>query len=223
MPPFATDSDEVHALIAYARDSGVPFVVTCTTNHSQHTTSGNISRHVQAGTHGQGLAVDFAGPSGGHDTKELESIWAVFHGASARLYELIFAGHQCIKNGKPYTYPPSVMQGHHNHVHVSVNKGVMLRWDHIPTTREASHMLNKPACKVLPTPTEQGYYIVAEDGGVFSFGDALDGNQFSVAGSPHNAKIVDACLTKSGQGMWLLAADGGIDARGDATFHGSAA
>lgn len=219
------ESREVTALRKYLADSGVRHVVTCTTQHSQHTVSGNVSRHVQPGTAGTGLALDAAPPSGGRDNSGLLDINMVLAREATHLYELIYAGpnNQCFKASRPYTYPPSVLQGHHDHVHVSVDRGVFLQWHGIPTKHEASHMLNKPACRVLPTPTEQGYYIVAEDGGVFSFGDAHDGNQFSVAGSPHNAKIVDAVLTKSGNGMWLLAADGGIDARGDAQFHGSAA
>lgn len=86
---------------------------------------------------------------------------------------------------------------------------------------EARIMLNKPACALLPSPSGNGYTIVAEDGGVFAFGDAVFVG--SMGDKMLNAKIVDAAATPSGHGYWLLAADGGIFTFGDAAFLGSAA
>ena len=34
-------------------------------------------------------------------------------------------------------------------------------------------MLNQPVVGMAPTPSGEGYWLVAADGGVFSFGDAL--------------------------------------------------
>jgi hypothetical protein len=87
--------------------------------------------------------------------------------------------------------------------------------------KEAVVALNKPACSIVPTPSGAGYLIVAEDGGVFAFGDA----QFhgSLGDKRLNAPIVDAALTPTGGGYWLLGADGGVFTFGDATFEGSAA
>ena len=89
------------------------------------------------------------------------------------------------------------------------------------TPQEAIVALNKPACAILPTPSGNGYRIIAEDGGVFCFGDAtFHGSTGDIA---LNAPIVDAAQTPSGEGYWLLAGDGGVFTFGDAKFHGSAA
>ncbi len=68
-------------------------------------------------------------------------------------------------------------------------------------------------------PPVQGYWTVAGDGGVFSYGTA----QFhgSTGGMHLNAPIVGMAATPSGNGYWLVARDGGIFSFGDAGFHGS--
>ena len=63
-----------------------------------------------------------------------------------------------------------------------------------------------------------GYWEVAADGGIFSFGDAAFHG--SMGGTPLNAPIVGMAATPSG-GYWEVAADGGIFSFGDAAFHGS--
>jgi hypothetical protein len=64
-----------------------------------------------------------------------------------------------------------------------------------------------------------GYWMVASDGGIFSFGDA------KFFGSTGNIKlnqpIVGMAPTPSGNGYWFVAADGGIFSYGDAKFFGS--
>jgi hypothetical protein len=69
------------------------------------------------------------------------------------------------------------------------------------------------------TPTGQGYWLVAADGGVFTFGDAR------FAGSAGSlelaAPVVDLAPTPTGSGYWLAAADGGVFTYGDAAFAGS--
>jgi hypothetical protein len=88
--------------------------------------------------------------------------------------------------------------------------------------QEALVALNKPACAIERTPSGNGYWIFAEDGGVFSFGDA---QFYGSAGSlPLNKPIVGATVAPNGDGYWLVAADGGVFAFGPgAPFHGSAA
>ena len=63
------------------------------------------------------------------------------------------------------------------------------------------------------------YWLVASDGGIFTFGLA----QFhgSMGGAPLNAPIVGMAPTPDGGGYWLVASDGGVFAFGDAAFHGS--
>ena len=64
-----------------------------------------------------------------------------------------------------------------------------------------------------------GYWEVAADGGIFSFGDAAFHG--SMGGMPLNAPIVGMAATADGGGYWEVAADGGIFSFGDAAFHGS--
>ena len=64
-----------------------------------------------------------------------------------------------------------------------------------------------------------GYWEVAADGGIFSFGDAVFHG--SMGGKPLNAPIVGMAATAGGGGYWEVAADGGIFSFGDAAFHGS--
>ncbi len=64
-----------------------------------------------------------------------------------------------------------------------------------------------------------GYWLVASDGGIFSFGDAAFHGS---TGAMHlNAPIVGMAATPDGGGYWLVASDGGIFSFGDAAFHGS--
>ena len=72
---------------------------------------------------------------------------------------------------------------------------------------------------IAPTPSGEGYGLVAADGGVFSFGDA--GFHGSTGGQVLNAPVVGIAPTPSGEGYWLVAADGGVFSFGDAGFHGS--
>jgi hypothetical protein len=69
------------------------------------------------------------------------------------------------------------------------------------------------------TANGDGYWLVASDGGVFSFGDA--GFQGSTGGLPLNAPVVGIAATPDGGGYWLTASDGGIFNYGDAGFFGS--
>jgi Lamin Tail Domain len=72
---------------------------------------------------------------------------------------------------------------------------------------------------IAHTPSGMGYWLVASDGGVFAFGDALLFG--SMEGLPLNQPVVGMAATPSGQGYWLVAADGGVFTFGDAGFFGS--
>ena len=64
-----------------------------------------------------------------------------------------------------------------------------------------------------------GYWMVATDGGIFSYGDAaFHGSTGSIR---LNQPIVGMAPTPSGSGYWMVASDGGIFAFGDAAFFGS--
>jgi secreted PhoX family phosphatase len=95
----------------------------------------------------------------------------------------------------------------------------------VPGQLQPGQTLNKPivggAATPVTSPTTggKGYWEVASDGGIFSFGDA----QFfgSTGALTLNKPIVDMAATPDGKGYWLVASDGGIFAFGDAGFYGS--
>jgi len=69
------------------------------------------------------------------------------------------------------------------------------------------------------TPSGRGYWLVASDGGIFTFGDA--GFYGSTGSYVLNRPVVGMAATPSGRGYWLVASDGGIFTFGDAGFYGS--
>jgi hypothetical protein len=68
--------------------------------------------------------------------------------------------------------------------------------------------------------TTGGYWLVASDGGVFSFDAAFHGSLGSI---PLVAPVTGMTTTSDGEGYWMIAGDGGVFAFGDAPFLGSAA
>ncbi len=85
----------------------------------------------------------------------------------------------------------------------------------------AGTTLNRPIVGMAATADRAGYWLVASDGGIFSFGDA----QFygSTGAITLNKPIVGIAPSPDGGGYWLAASDGGIFSFGDATYYGSAA
>ncbi|MHB8288817.1 MAG: hypothetical protein ACYDEY_06200, partial [Acidimicrobiales bacterium] len=70
-----------------------------------------------------------------------------------------------------------------------------------------------------PSPDGKGYWFVASDGGIFSYGDA---KFYGSMGAKHlNAPIVGMASSPDGKGYWFVASDGGIFSYGDAKFYGS--
>ena len=79
--------------------------------------------------------------------------------------------------------------------------------------------LAQPIVGMTATTDGNGYWLVASDGGIFSYGDATF---YGSSGSIHlNKPIVGMAATSDGRGYWLVASDGGIFSYGDATFYGS--
>jgi len=64
-----------------------------------------------------------------------------------------------------------------------------------------------------------GYWLVADDGGIFSFGNARFYG--SMGGKPLNAPVVGIAAGPADAGYWEVAADGGIFSFGNARFYGS--
>ena len=77
--------------------------------------------------------------------------------------------------------------------------------------------LNQPIVGMRPDPAGAGYWLVATDGGVFSFGDA---KFFGSTGNIRlNQPITAMATTPGGRGYWMTATDGGVFSFGDATFR----
>ena len=77
--------------------------------------------------------------------------------------------------------------------------------------------LNQPVVGIAATPTGKGYWLVASDGGVFSFGDAHF--RGSMGGVPLAQPVVGIAATASGSGYYMVATDGGVFTFGNARFH----
>jgi hypothetical protein len=76
-----------------------------------------------------------------------------------------------------------------------------------------------PIVGMEATPSGNGYWLVAADGGIFGFGDASFLG--STGGMRLNRPVVDMTATPSGDGYWLVADDGGIFSFGNAKYYGS--
>jgi len=86
-------------------------------------------------------------------------------------------------------------------------------------TVSAVTILNQPMVGMASTHDGGGYWLVAADGGVFSYGDAVFYG--SMGGQTLNKPIVGMSVTPDGAGYWLVASDGGVFSFGDAAFYGS--
>jgi hypothetical protein len=89
----------------------------------------------------------------------------------------------------------------------------------VPAGLAAARSPDHPVVGMAGTPDGKGYWEVASDGGVFSFGHAAFAGS---AGSQHlNAPVVGMARTPDGKGYWEVASDGGIFSFGDAGYFGS--
>ena len=86
--------------------------------------------------------------------------------------------------------------------------------DAAPGEPTSSHLV----VALATDPATGGYWVVASDGGVFSF----DAPFYGSAGALSLARpIVGAASAPDGGGYWLVASDGGVFSYGDAHFFGS--
>ncbi|HEX3794367.1 MAG TPA: hypothetical protein VHV57_07695 [Acidimicrobiales bacterium] len=89
-----------------------------------------------------------------------------------------------------------------------------------PVDSPNPHRLIAPIVGIVPTVDGGGYFLVASDGGIFAFGDAVfEGSCYSIGGcaSGVNSVVPDA----SGKGYWLVTNLGTVYAFGDAVNYGS--
>lgn len=147
-------------------------------------TSTTNGAHAKTSYHYTGRAVDLAARSGpGRNSIELleinESIIRIIPLSMIR--ELIYSGpgNVCVRNGSivsgEVAYGTAVMSRHADHVHLAVVDSFVYTGPEVPPmavddpNRQNS---NAPIVGMAATPTGEGYWLVAADGGVFAFGDA---------------------------------------------------
>jgi hypothetical protein len=68
-------------------------------------------------------------------------------------------------------------------------------------------------------PTGNGYWLVAADGGVFTYGDAPFYG--SMGGTALKRPVTGMASALSGGGYYLVASDGGVFTFGSAAYRGS--
>ncbi len=77
--------------------------------------------------------------------------------------------------------------------------------------------LNAPVQSLVPTQTNQGYWLVASDGGIFAFGDAVF--RGSMGATRLNRPVTG--MVRFGDGYLMVGEDGGIFAFSNLPFLGS--
>jgi hypothetical protein len=78
---------------------------------------------------------------------------------------------------------------------------------------------------IAATPSGNGYYIVMDDGGVFSFGDAVFyGSTGGNKPGGHSVTGIALSIGNDGKvnGYWLVSADGSVHPFGQAPYWGNA-
>lgn len=170
-------SDETRAIANYLAARGVAYRITSSTNHPALTLAGYPSLHLLPGTNGVGRALDLAGVRSGRLTPELLDIFDAFQPVEHLLYELIYAGAAYnIKRGQ--RVPLYAVASHADHVHVAVNKGVLLPVPAAPPAVLEDDMPALPADAIVSTlactvPTcPGGWWELSADGHVTTEGTA---------------------------------------------------
>ena len=80
--------------------------------------------------------------------------------------------------------------------------------------------LNAPIVGMVPSHDDQGYFMVASDGGVFAFGDAFFAGSCPGIGGC-SGKAVAVMPDQSGNGYWLVTSTGNVYTFGDAPYFGA--
>lgn len=102
----------------------------------------------------------------------------------------------------------------------------MARWSEVVDACTAGGATPAPkpkgggAVEIVSTSSGGGYWIVADDGGVFAYGGAPFHG--SLGGKKLAAPIVGMAALPDDSGYWLLGADGGVFAFGAARYYGNA-
>ena len=80
--------------------------------------------------------------------------------------------------------------------------------------------LNAPIVGMVPSNDDNGYFMVASDGGVFAFGDAHFAGSCPGIGGCSGAAVA-VMPDASGNGYWLVTQTGNIYTFGDAAYYGA--
>ena len=111
--------------------------------------------------------------------------------------------------------PPCASGAVNLQVVVAASVSNALAYDAVgPVVAAASATFRPAFVGMASTPSGNGYWEVASDGGVFTLGRA--GFYGSMGGKSLHAPIVGMVATTDGGGYWLVGADGGVFAFGDA-------
>jgi hypothetical protein len=77
--------------------------------------------------------------------------------------------------------------------------------------------LNQPVVGMASTPSGKGYWLVAADGGIFTFGDA---RYFGSTGGGAFGLMTGMAITSDGGGYWLSNTAGQVFPFGNAPYYG---
>jgi sugar lactone lactonase YvrE len=89
-----------------------------------------------------------------------------------------------------------------------------------PAGSGQAHSLNAPIVGMVPSIDDNGYFMVASDGGVFAFGDAHFAGSCPGIGGCSGAAVA-VMPDASGNGYWLVTATGNVYTFGDAAYFGA--
>lgn len=171
------ETPEIRAMLLYLASRSIPHRVASTIRPGAITAAGFRSRHAD------GLAVDFGQPvAPDRNTPELLAIFKAFEPVEHLLHELIYSGSTySIKNGM--RVPRYAIANHFDHVHVSVDRGVLLPVlepevtvpePEIANDDPNNPNLNAPIFGFYPCVDAngmcQGYYVVSVEGEVHGWG-----------------------------------------------------
>lgn len=88
-----------------------------------------------------------------------------------------------------------------------------------PAGSTAPKRLNAPIVAMVPSIDDDGYFMVASDGGVFAFGDATFAGSCPGIGGCSGAAVA-VMPDSTGNGYWLVTQTGNIYSFGDAVAYG---
>jgi hypothetical protein len=106
-----------------------------------------------------------------------------------------------------------------NHGYYTVNEAGSITSQGDATAFAVNAFSNAPVVGIAAASSGAGVWVVASDGGVFTYGTSVFYG--SLGGLTLNAPVVGMAATPDGLGYWLVASDGGVFAFGDAGFYRS--